>query len=72
MSKPHASTISRLLNDNGRYGRDFRVRGHHNGTVRVLSLSRDSQEGAERLAARGYLIEREDRNVFFVTGKTDK
>ena len=67
--KPHAATISRLLNTN-RYGRDFRVRTYgRDGAVRVFALRQDSYEGSEKLHARGYLISRRNDNVFFVTGR---
>ena len=66
MSRVHPATISRLLNDHR--WRSFWVKGV-DGAVRVVSLSRDSEEAEAKLAARGYLTRRSDRNVFLVTGR---
>jgi hypothetical protein len=65
-----APTISRVLNAPRPWCRDFRVKTvGHDGVVRVLALSRDSQIGETHLRERGYRVERRDLNVFFVTGK---
>lgn len=64
----HPATISRLLNNQA--WRSFRVKGVGSGEVRVISLSRDSEEAEAALATRGYLTSRCDRNVFLVTGRT--